>query len=83
MHTYTCFWRFICVFNISMNKIIVNLHHILLYFFIESWYSVTPEEISRVIAKKCACDLIIDGFCGAGSNTIQFALTCKRGTYTF
>ncbi|XP_025193526.1 trimethylguanosine synthase-like isoform X2 [Melanaphis sacchari] len=44
----------------------------------ESWYSVTPEVISRMIAKRCTCDLIIDGFCGAGSNTIQFALTCKK-----
>jgi len=44
----------------------------------ESWYSVTPEVISRMIAKRCACDLLIDGFCGAGSNTIQFALTSKK-----
>ncbi|XP_027847510.1 trimethylguanosine synthase-like [Aphis gossypii] len=44
----------------------------------ESWYSVTPEVISRMIAKRCTCDLIIDGFCGAGGNTIQFALTCKK-----
>ncbi|XP_050432452.1 trimethylguanosine synthase-like [Adelges cooleyi] len=44
----------------------------------ESWYSATPEKVSRMIAKRCACDLIVDGFCGAGSNTIQFALTCKN-----
>ncbi|XP_026812706.1 trimethylguanosine synthase-like isoform X2 [Rhopalosiphum maidis] len=44
----------------------------------ESWYSVTPEVISCMIAKRCTCDLIIDGFCGAGSNTIQFALTSKK-----
>lgn len=46
---------------------------------IESWYSVTPEKISRTIAERCSCDLIIDGFCGAGSNAIQFAFTCKKG----
>jgi len=44
----------------------------------ESWYSVTPEKVSRLIAERCACDLIIDGFCGAGSNAIQFAFTCKK-----
>jgi len=44
----------------------------------ESWYSVTPELISRAIAERCSCDLIIDGFCGAGSNSIQFAFTCKK-----
>jgi len=52
---------------------------VILYIFLESWYSVTPEVISRMIAKRCTCDLIIDGFCGAGGNTIQFALTCKKG----
>lgn len=52
----------------------------MLLFFLESWYSVTPQKISSVIAERCSCDLIIDGFCGAGSNCIQFAFTCKRGT---
>lgn len=49
---------------------------------IESWYSVTPEKISRMIAKRCTCNLIVDGFCGAGSNAIQFAFTSKRGCIT-
>ncbi|XP_020279768.1 trimethylguanosine synthase isoform X2 [Pseudomyrmex gracilis] len=44
----------------------------------ESWYSVTPEEIAKNIAKRCRCDTIIDAFCGAGSNSIQFAFTCER-----
>ena len=44
----------------------------------ESWYSVTPESIARSIAERCRCDLIVDGFCGGGGNTIQFALTCER-----
>jgi len=48
-------------------------------YFLESWYSATPEVISRMIAERCTCDLIIDGFCGAGSNSIQFALTSKKG----
>lgn len=53
--------------------------YVIILFFLESWYSVTPEVISRLIAKRCACDLIIDGFCGAGSNSIQFAFTSKKG----
>lgn len=44
----------------------------------ESWYSVTPEEIAKHIAKRCVTlnntKRIIDAFCGAGGNTIQFAL---------
>ncbi|RWS13097.1 hypothetical protein B4U79_05332 [Dinothrombium tinctorium] len=43
----------------------------------ESWYSVTPEKIAEHIAKRMVqsdVNLIIDGFCGAGGNTIQFAL---------
>ncbi|KAH0944350.1 hypothetical protein HN011_009177, partial [Eciton burchellii] len=44
----------------------------------ESWYSVTPEALAKKIAKVCSCDTIIDGFCGAGGNTIQFAFTCKK-----
>lgn len=44
----------------------------------ESWYSVTPEKISVEIARRCQCDVIIDAFCGAGGNTIQFAFVCER-----
>lgn len=44
----------------------------------ESWYSVTPEKVSQHTAERCRCDLIIDAFCGAGGNTIQFAFTCER-----
>eukprot|EP00092_Neocalanus_flemingeri_P021800 GFUD01023649.1.p1 GENE.GFUD01023649.1~~GFUD01023649.1.p1 ORF type:complete len:260 (+),score=69.24 GFUD01023649.1:39-818(+) len=44
----------------------------------ESWYSVTPEKIGKHIAEKCKCGLVVDGFCGVGGNTIQFALTCER-----
>eukprot|EP00039_Didymoeca_costata_P009253 m.122143 g.122143 ORF g.122143 m.122143 type:complete len:452 (-) comp14420_c0_seq1:1430-2785(-) len=44
----------------------------------ESWYSVTPEKIALHIAQRCSCDVIIDAFCGAGGNSIQFAQHCKR-----
>lgn len=44
----------------------------------EGWYSVTPEKIAEHIAEKCRCDVIVDGFCGAGGNSIQFAFTCER-----
>ncbi|KAL7054829.1 hypothetical protein AAHC03_024338 [Spirometra sp. Aus1] len=42
----------------------------------ESWYSVTPEIIARHQARKCSCNLIIDGFAGVGGNSIQFSQTC-------
>lgn len=44
----------------------------------ESWFSVTPEKIAVHHAERCRCDLIIDAFCGAGGNAIQFAFTCER-----
>ncbi|XP_066154908.1 trimethylguanosine synthase-like [Euwallacea fornicatus] len=44
----------------------------------ESWYSVTPEIIAKHLAERCYCDVIVDGFCGAGGNAIQFAFTCKK-----
>jgi tRNA G10 N-methylase Trm11 len=44
----------------------------------EGWYSATPEEIAAHIAERCRCDVIIDGFCGAGGNAIQFAFTCNH-----
>ncbi|KAF7273595.1 hypothetical protein GWI33_013703 [Rhynchophorus ferrugineus] len=44
----------------------------------ESWYSVTPEKVAKHAAERCACDVIVDAFCGAGGNSIQFAFTCKR-----
>lgn len=46
---------------------------------LESWYSVTPEIISDHIAERCSCYLIVDPFCGAGGNVIQFAKTCELG----
>lgn len=44
----------------------------------ESWFSVTPEKVAKHLAERCRCDLIIDAFCGAGGNTIQFAWQCER-----
>lgn len=46
----------------------------------ESWFSVTPERIAEHIAKRCqhAGDVVIDAFCGAGGNAIQFALHSKQ-----
>lgn len=44
----------------------------------ESWFSVTPEKIAEHIAQRCKCDTIIDAFCGAGGNAIQFAFTCEK-----
>ncbi|XP_005105527.1 uncharacterized protein LOC101862205 [Aplysia californica] len=39
----------------------------------ESWYSVTPEAIAAYTALRCKGKTVIDGFCGAGGNSIQFA----------
>lgn len=44
----------------------------------ELWYSVTPEAIAEHVAERCRCDCIVDAFCGAGGNAIQFAFTCER-----
>jgi len=45
----------------------------------EGWFSATPEKIAEHIAERCQCDLVVDAFCGVGSNAIQFAFTCERG----
>jgi trimethylguanosine synthase len=44
----------------------------------EAWFSTTHEETAKQIAERCRCDLVIDAFCGAGGNTIQLAMVCKR-----
>ncbi|PLW12559.1 hypothetical protein PCANC_18128 [Puccinia coronata f. sp. avenae] len=44
----------------------------------ESWYSVTPEAIAKQTAARARCKVIVDGFCGAGGNAIQFAFTCDK-----
>ena len=45
----------------------------------EGWFSATPEKIAQHLASRCQCDLIVDAFCGVGSNAIHFAHTCERG----
>jgi len=45
---------------------------------VESWFSVTPERIAQHIAYRMACDVVVDGFCGAGGNAIQLAMTCNH-----
>ncbi|CAK1550627.1 unnamed protein product [Leptosia nina] len=44
----------------------------------ESWFSVTPENVASHIANKYSYDVVLDAFCGAGGNTIQFAKTCQK-----
>lgn len=41
----------------------------------EAWFSVTPQRIARHQAERLKCNsgLLIDAFCGAGGNAIQFA----------
>lgn len=44
----------------------------------QSWFSVTPESIAARIAQRCQSNIVLDAFCGAGGNAIQFALTCQH-----
>lgn len=44
----------------------------------ESWFSVTPELLAKHIASRLKCRTIVDAFCGAGGNSIQFAMVCDR-----
>lgn len=44
----------------------------------ESWFSATPEVISKHIANKCRCNVVLDPFCGVGGNVIQLAFTCHH-----
>ena len=45
---------------------------------LESWFSVTPERIAQHIAYRMSFDVVVDGFCGAGGNAIQLAMTCHH-----
>ena len=42
-----------------------------------AWYSVTPEDIARKIARRCKSDVVLDACGGAGGNAIQFAKYCN------
>ncbi|ODQ63678.1 S-adenosyl-L-methionine-dependent methyltransferase, partial [Nadsonia fulvescens var. elongata DSM 6958] len=49
----------------------------------EQWFSVTPEAVAVSVAEylyECQPDaqVIVDGFCGAGGNSIQFARLFPR-----
>lgn len=47
----------------------------------ESWYSVTPEEISEYISSiitNSSDSSILDGFCGCGGNVISFSKHFKK-----
>ncbi|XP_012274479.1 trimethylguanosine synthase isoform X2 [Orussus abietinus] len=48
------------------------------YRLFKSWFSVTPEKIAQHISERCKCDTVVDAFCGAGGNAIQFAFTCEK-----
>ncbi|OEH74882.1 hypothetical protein cyc_08091 [Cyclospora cayetanensis] len=42
----------------------------------DMWWSVTPEQLAMHTAERCSCDLLLDGFAGAGGNAIAFARSC-------
>lgn len=44
----------------------------------QSWFSVTPEPIAARISHRCRSNIVLDAFCGAGGNAIQFAFTCQQ-----
>lgn len=44
----------------------------------QSWFSVTPEPIAARISHRCRANVVLDAFCGAGGNAIQFAFTCQH-----
>lgn len=71
--------RFIFL-SLPRNPISAWCRFCVFFFVLESWFSVTPEEIARQIALRCKCNCILDAFCGAGGNTIQFAMVCDKGT---
>lgn len=46
----------------------------------ESWFSVTPEAVAKHHASRFKkFNLVVDGFCGVGGNTIQFAAAGLKG----
>lgn len=46
---------------------------------VEGWYSVTPEVLAAHIAARFKPRrVVVDAFCGAGGNAIQFAMRCDK-----
>ena len=75
-----CMWTFKILYN-DIFSFCPFLSPSLSFFLPEGWFSATPEKIAAHIAERCQCDLLVDAFCGVGSNTIQFAFTCERGNH--
>uniref|UniRef100_A0A5S6QEE2 Trimethylguanosine synthase n=1 Tax=Trichuris muris TaxID=70415 RepID=A0A5S6QEE2_TRIMR len=77
-------YRFCWANNVGLKKYYLQRYHLFtryeqgILMDEESWFSVTPEAIAVHIAKRCACNTIVDGFCGVGGNSIQFAKYCRR-----
>ena len=45
----------------------------------ESWFSVTPEAVAKHIAARFeGFSQVLDGFCGAGGDSIQLSKRCGR-----
>lgn len=45
----------------------------------QSWFSVTPEAISEHVASKFqGCRGVLDGFCGAGGDSIKLGMNCEK-----
>lgn len=44
----------------------------------EAWFSTTPEAIAEYVASKIKCEMVLDGFCGAGGVSLKLANTCSR-----
>lgn len=45
----------------------------------QSWFSVTPQVVAEHIASLFASeDVVLDGFSGAGGDSLQLALRCHR-----
>jgi 16S rRNA G966 N2-methylase RsmD len=43
-----------------------------------AWFEVTPENIAKYITYRIPSKCVIDGFCGVGGNSIQFAFSKER-----
>ncbi|KAG8235795.1 hypothetical protein J437_LFUL015834 [Ladona fulva] len=65
--------------NPVLRKYWQRRYHLFSNYDLESWFSVTPEKVAEHIAERCRSDVIVDAFCGAGGNAIQFAFTCCHG----
>ena len=76
-----CMWTFKILYNDIFFFLSFPFSLSLSLFLPEGWFSATPEKIAAHIAERCQCDLLVDAFCGVGSNTIQFAFTCERGNH--